>query len=63
MAEIELGVYCRNLLAHIPDDDSLTEYLHALTEERNANHKKIDWQFRTHNAHIKLKQFYPSTPE
>jgi hypothetical protein len=32
----------------------------ALTGERNANQTKVDWQFFTDDARIKLKQLYPS---
>jgi len=31
-----------------------------LTNERNASKAKVDWQFRTADARIKLKQLYPS---
>jgi hypothetical protein len=32
----------------------------ALTDERNENQTKVDWQFFTADARIKLKQLYPS---
>jgi len=35
----------------------------ALTEERNENQRRVDWQFRTTNARIKLKRLYPSISE
>ncbi len=63
MAEIEWSVYSRSLPEHIPDDDRLTAHAQALTEERNDNHKSVDWQFRTTDARIKLKRLYPSIPE
>ncbi|MGK0307721.1 MAG: hypothetical protein ACI8RP_000676, partial [Urechidicola sp.] len=29
-------------------------------EKRNEQHKKVDWQFTTKEARIKLKHLYPS---
>lgn len=60
MAEIEWGVYSRSLPKHIPDDERLSIHVQALTEERNSNEAGVDWQFRTDDARIKLKQLYPS---
>ncbi len=63
MAEIELSVYSRSLPEHIPDSERLANHVQALTEERNENQRRVDWQFRTSNARIKLKQLYPSLSE
>jgi hypothetical protein len=63
MAEIEWSVYSRSLPEHIPNDDRLSAHVLALTEERNENHRCVDWQFRTQDARIKLKRLYPSIPE
>ena len=63
MAEIELSVYSRSLPKHIPDDERLANQVQALTEERNENQRRVDWQFRTTNARIKLKRLYPSKSE
>ena len=60
MAEIELSVYARSLKTHIPIEEMLVTEVDALTEERNENHKKVDWQFFSADARIKLKQLYPS---
>ncbi len=60
MAEIELSVYSRSLKSHIPTDEILGKEVQALTEERNEHHTKVDWQFFTADARIKLKQLYPS---
>lgn len=60
MAEIELSVYSRSLKQHIPTEEMLVSEVQALTEERNENHNKVDWQFFTADARIKLKQLYPS---
>lgn len=60
MAEIELSVYACSLKTHIPIEEMLVTEVDALTEERNENHKKVDWQFFSAHARIKLKQLYPS---
>jgi hypothetical protein len=62
MAEIEWSAYSRSLPEHIPDEDCLSIHVQALTEERNASHRSVDWQFRNHDARIKLKRLYPSIP-
>jgi DDE superfamily endonuclease len=61
MAEIELSVYSRRLKQHIPNESILEKEIQAITIERNGTHAVINWQFRTEDARIKLKQLYPST--
>ena len=63
MAEIELSVYSRSLRKHVPDEIILTQEVEALTNERNQKSSSVNWQFRTEDARIKLKQLYPSIPE
>ena len=63
MAEIELSVYSRSLRKHIPDEIVLIQEVEALTKERNQKSSSVNWQFRTQDARIKLKQLYPSIPE
>jgi transposase len=60
MAEIELSVYSRSLKTHIPTDEMLVKEVQALTDERNNHQNKVDWQFFTADARIKLKKLYPS---
>ncbi len=60
MAEIELSVYSRRLKAHIPDAIHLDREVQSITDERNSSKKGVNWQFRTEDARIKLKQLYPS---
>ena len=60
MAEIELSVYSRSLKRHIPTEEMLIKEVQALTHERNTHQTKVDWQFFTADARIKLKQLYPS---
>lgn len=60
MAEIELSAFSRRLKQHIPDQTILEKEVQAMTNERNEIHAIINWQFRTEDARIKLKQLYPS---
>jgi transposase len=60
MAEIELSVFGRTMKNYIPDEHIFSMEAQALTTERNASNAKINWQFRTPDARIKLKQLYPS---
>jgi hypothetical protein len=60
MAEIELSVFSRRLKQHIPNETILEKEVQAITDERNGVHSIINWQFRTGDARIKLKQLYPS---
>jgi hypothetical protein len=60
MAEIELSVFSRRLKQHIPDEIMLENEVKAIADERNNVHSIINWQFRTADARIKLKQLYPS---
>jgi len=60
MGEIELSVFSRRLNHHIPNETILEKEIQAITNERNSVHAIINWQFRTDDARIKLKQLYPS---
>lgn len=60
MVEIEWGVYSRSLPKYVPDDEALLCHVCALTDERNSLDASVDWQFRTADARLKLKQLYPS---
>lgn len=61
MAEIELSVLSRQCLdRRIPSKESLQRELAAWEEQRNRESLKIDWQFTTADARIKLKRLYPS---
>ena len=60
MAEIELSVLSRQCLdRRIPDKESLQREVAAWSEQRNQESRKIDWQFTTADARIKLKRLYP----
>lgn len=61
MAEIELHVLngqCLN--RHIATMDVIKEEVAAWQSHRNNKKSKINWQFKTKDARIKLKKLYPS---
>lgn len=61
MAEIELHVLngqCLN--RHISTIDEVKEEVNAWETHRNNKNSKINWQFTTKDARIKLKKLYPS---
>lgn len=61
MAEIEFSVLTRQCLdRRIPDAETLRQEIAAWEAERNAQATKINWQFTTADARIKLAQLYPS---
>jgi hypothetical protein len=61
MAEIELNVLMGQCLdRRIPNIEKVKTEAKAWQEERNNKNAKIDWQFTTDNARIKLKRLYPS---
>jgi hypothetical protein len=60
VAEIELSVLQRQCLdRRIPDQDTMQSEIAAWEGERNNRPSKIDWQFRTSDARIKLRHLYP----
>ena len=60
MAEIELNVLDRQCTGcRIPDKETLTNKVFAWEQGRNNLEAKIDWQFTTDDARIKLKHLYP----
>jgi len=61
MAEIELHVLngqCLN--RHISTRKEVKREVRAWQNERNGKESKINWQFTTKDARIKLKRLYPS---
>jgi len=60
MAEIELGVVRRQCLdGRMPDFLPLTDEVPAWQSARNAAQVKVNWQFTTADARVKLKRLYP----
>jgi hypothetical protein len=60
MAEIELSVFGRTMKNYIAEEAIFKSEAQALAKERNNSLAKVDWQFRSADARIKLKQLYPS---
>lgn len=61
MAETELSVLARQCLdRRIAERAILVREVAAWEAERNAAVVKVDWQFTTADARIKLKRLYPS---
>ena len=61
IAEIELNVMTRQCLSRrIENIASLREELAAWEVERNKVAAKVNWQFRTADARVKLSSLYPT---
>jgi hypothetical protein len=61
MAEIEIGVMCRQALYKpLSDMDSFKKQIKSWTFQRNVATIKVNWQFTTKDARIKLKRLYPN---
>ena len=59
MAEIELSVLGRQCLSRrIPDFDTLTTEVAAWETTRNTGSVRVQWQFTTTEARVKLKRLY-----
>jgi transposase len=64
MTEIELSVLSRQCLERrVADFEALEAEVAAWQERRDEKGGKIDWRFRTDDAHIKLERLYPSLQE
>lgn len=61
VAEMELSVLARQCLdRRIPDHDTLAREVAAWQKQRDAAVVKVNWQFTTDDARIKLHKLYPS---
>jgi hypothetical protein len=61
MAEIEFSALTRQCLdRRIPDEATLKQEVDAWQAYRNLGNVKVDWQFTTSDARVKLKKLYPS---
>ena len=61
IAEIELSALGRQCLARrIAHQDSLRRKVEQWEQQRNAAVTKVDWQFTTAQARVKLRSLYPS---
>jgi transposase len=60
MAECELSVLEKQCLGdRIGEESTLRERVSIWNADRNNRSKKIDWQFQTADARIKLRRLYP----
>ena len=60
MAEIELSVLKGQCLGRRMDNvENMKAEVAAWEQDRNNNLKKINWQFTTSEARIKLTRLYP----
>jgi len=61
IAEMELSVVARQCLdRRIPDMDTLKQEVAAWERARNQAVVKVNWQFTTADARVKLKKLYPT---
>jgi hypothetical protein len=61
VAEMELSVVARQCLdRRIPDIETLRREVAAWERTRNSAAVKVDWQFTTADARVKLKKLYPT---
>jgi transposase len=61
MAEIELAVLTKQCLnRRIPDLQTMQSELKEWNTNRDNEQRKINWQFTTVDARIKLKRLYPT---
>jgi DDE superfamily endonuclease len=61
IAECELSVLSRQALdARFDSKKAVENQVNAWVKKRNKEQKGVDWQFKTHEARIKLKKLYPT---
>jgi DDE superfamily endonuclease len=61
VAEMELSALARQCLdRRIPDPEALRREVAAWERARNLAAVKVDWQFTTADARVKLKKLYPT---
>jgi hypothetical protein len=64
MAEIEINMMVRQCLnRRIADIDTVSREVAAWQAHRDQLKAKIDWQFTTETARVKLKRLYPTLEE
>lgn len=62
VAEVELAALEKQAIGgRLPDRAALNARLKAWQKTRNRSRAKVDWQFTTADARIKLKRLYPQT--
>ena len=62
MAECEWSVLEKQALGErVGDEAELRRRVTLWNEDRNQRTKRIDWQFRTSDARVRLRRLYPKT--
>ena len=62
MAEIELSVLSRQCLGRrVESMEEMDKQVQAWRDERNDREVKVNWQYTTADARVKLRKLYPST--
>ena len=62
VAEVELSILTRQgLTERVASQVEFEQQVAAWVKQRNDKTAKVDWQFTTADARIKLKRLYPST--
>ena len=60
VAEIEIGIMCRQALSKpLPNMTNFKKQIKSWTRRRNKEGAKVNWQFTTKDARVKLKKLYP----
>lgn len=63
VAEIEISIFSGQCFGgRISDQKRLKQRVSALERARNEVHAKINWQFTSEDARVKLHHLYPSIP-
>lgn len=61
IAELELSVLQRQCLRQrLADQDAMVDEVTAWAHRRNEQVRRVDWQFTTTDARIKLRRLYPA---
>jgi hypothetical protein len=60
MAEVELSALGRDLPERVGDEPAMREHVSARERRRNESKVKVDWQFTTAEARVKLRKLYPT---
>ena len=60
MAEIELSAFARDLPDRIGDRPAMQRHVTAWEKRRNGSEVKVNWQFSTADARVKLRRLYPT---
>ena len=60
MAEVELSAFARDLPERVGDAPAMRQHVTAWERRRNGSKVKVDWQFTTADARVKLRKLYPT---